>query len=299
MINLVHLKTFETSPAAYLAKAKLNKYGISSAFENESNAQTWGLMGDQMGGIKLMVKKSDAEKAYKILVESSIITPEDEAKKKENYLFADWTEKIPFINKLPIEFRLVSILMTSIVLSMVAIVIVNYTPTDPMTEEINWKYGRLGQLSALVEEDPTKAIIEIDKELIERPTDVDLLQLKGLAHLYLDNYQEAHDYILKSTKNDPYIKPSIYQDLAFCMEALEKYDEAIVYATKAADITKFYNYLGSLHELKGDLSKAIFFHSKHLTTWRDVEGALAFSQAEYQEYYNHIDSLENILALEK
>ena len=118
MKDWVIILTFTYPHEAHFAKSKLDSEGISTLIQDELTAQVYNFISNAVGGVKLLVKKTDYEKAYKILINSGYIK---EKKISENTFLKGLdkiTSKIPLIGKSILEMRLiiiVTILLTIII----------------------------------------------------------------------------------------------------------------------------------------------------------------------------------------
>ena len=82
--ELVILNTFTSIFEANLFKSKLESEGIECFIDDENIGSMNFLYGSAVGGVKLKVRKSDYDKARKVLKESGQTTAEVEEEKKDD-----------------------------------------------------------------------------------------------------------------------------------------------------------------------------------------------------------------------
>ena len=72
MDNLIVIRTYSLSQLAYLDAARLTEAGIESTIHDETMTTMLPHLMNVMGGVKLLVKDSDADRAMAILDESGV-----------------------------------------------------------------------------------------------------------------------------------------------------------------------------------------------------------------------------------
>ena len=106
---------------AHMAKSILDSEGISTHIQDELTNQVINYMSNSIGGVKLLVKKEDYNKAYQILINADYIK---EKKVNENVFLKKLdkiTSKIPLLGKTIFEFRLIVII--TIILTIVIVLL--------------------------------------------------------------------------------------------------------------------------------------------------------------------------------
>ena len=73
MDNWIIIISFTYPHEAHMAKAKLESEGIETMIQDELTAQVNNFYSNAIGGVKLLVKENDIERANIILEESKVI----------------------------------------------------------------------------------------------------------------------------------------------------------------------------------------------------------------------------------
>ncbi len=116
MNNWKIILTFTYPYEAHIVKSKLESENIPTQIRDELTVQADILHSNAIGGVKLLVKEKDYDKALKILIESGQI---NEPKLIENKLlirFDKISSKLPLIGKSIVEFRLIIIVALLLVI---------------------------------------------------------------------------------------------------------------------------------------------------------------------------------------
>lgn len=124
MENWIEIISFTLPQDAYLVKGRLESEGIEIILKDELTAQVNNFYSNAIGGVKLLVKECDYEKAYTILVESKYIKVEEKKANKFLSNFDRFSAKLPLIGKSLLELRLLivaSILLTIIIVPIVVL----------------------------------------------------------------------------------------------------------------------------------------------------------------------------------
>ena len=116
MKQLQTIASFVQPHEAYVCAGVLRENGIDSFIKNELTTQTLSMISDQLGGVQLQVDLENVERATQILLENELIENPTAQSTGEDFLFAEYTLKIPLINKLPIQFQFVASFMFLIVI---------------------------------------------------------------------------------------------------------------------------------------------------------------------------------------
>ena len=102
MSNFKLLSTFEHPQDAHLLIAELESCGIKALLLDENTIQTAPFMSNAIGGVRLMVHESNHQEAMEILTASPLFdTPSAEASSDRPSM----TDRIPFLNRIPREYR--------------------------------------------------------------------------------------------------------------------------------------------------------------------------------------------------
>ena len=78
--------TFIYPHEAHLAKGVLESEGLDVQIKDEMTAQVNNFYSTAIGGVKLLVRQEDAERAYNVLKESGYIKEEEKTEKEETTL---------------------------------------------------------------------------------------------------------------------------------------------------------------------------------------------------------------------
>ena len=73
--DLVAVATFSTEPEAYLARIRLEEEGIESVVSDGVISSINWLYTQAIGGVKLMVREADAERAQEVLARAPLAEP--------------------------------------------------------------------------------------------------------------------------------------------------------------------------------------------------------------------------------
>ncbi len=131
MTNFVTILTLFHPTELYVAKSKLESFGIECLIVDELTTQINPVYSDAIGGVKLQVKENNVEEAIKLLKEGGYIK-NDSLKVPGFFVKADTLiSKIPLLNLLPFVFWLI-ILIAIVIVTLVSIF---YFATLPSTYE--------------------------------------------------------------------------------------------------------------------------------------------------------------------
>ncbi|MBI1183154.1 hypothetical protein GC194_02700 [bacterium] len=106
MDNWLILASFTYPHEEHLAKSKLHSEGIEVLIKDELTVQVYNFYSNAIGGVKLQVRASDFERAHQILVDSGYIHEKKSAPSRFWLQFDNYTRKIPLLDKLLVELRL-------------------------------------------------------------------------------------------------------------------------------------------------------------------------------------------------
>jgi len=138
MENWIEIISFTYPHEAHLAKGKLESEGIKALIKDELTVQVNNFYSNAIGGVKLLVKDSNYDSAYQILIKSGYI----KEKITEPNIFLDrfekLTSKVPLIGKSIIELRLVILVTLFLVIIIVPIVLLSLPSTIEKLTENSW-----------------------------------------------------------------------------------------------------------------------------------------------------------------
>jgi len=116
MKKLITLTTFEYPQESYIIKSKLESEGIYVFLKDELTVQSDNFISNAIGGVKLQVFEQDVEKAKVILQLFDLTTSKPLEPEKFVFVFDRITKKIPFIGKIPLENRGVTLIILTLFL---------------------------------------------------------------------------------------------------------------------------------------------------------------------------------------
>ena len=112
-------------PDLAIVKGRLETDGIQCFALDEYTIQAKPGLSDAYGGVKLQVREEDAEKAIRILKEYGYFKEETETPSRFTDSINKFTCKIPMLNKLPLQVRLLAIIFLVLALVMAVAVYKN------------------------------------------------------------------------------------------------------------------------------------------------------------------------------
>lgn len=119
MNDWVTIATFTYPSQAVILKGRFESEGIECYLKDELTAQVNPFYSNAIGGVKLQVMSQDVPKAVVILRELGYPVDDDESYETSVKKIVRFTQKIPIINKLPIERR-----YTVLLLGVVAVLVI-------------------------------------------------------------------------------------------------------------------------------------------------------------------------------
>lgn len=143
MENWIEIISFTLPQDAYLVKGRLESEGIDIILKDELTAQVYNFYSNAIGGVKLLVKESDYEKAHEILVESKYIKVEEYKPNKFFVNFDKFSVKLPLIRKLRLELRLLIIVTILLIIIIVPIAILSLPSTYEKLTDNSWCAERI------------------------------------------------------------------------------------------------------------------------------------------------------------
>jgi hypothetical protein len=125
-MEFITVKHFYDSTELALARAKLELEGIKTITKDEQTSTVLGLEARAIGGTKLQVHEENYQKASTLMIELGFMAENDNI---QDFLFIDMIDqialKVPGINSLNKEMRLVSIGFVIIVIPFLIVVIMS------------------------------------------------------------------------------------------------------------------------------------------------------------------------------
>lgn len=125
MNNLVTVISFSLPLDAHFAKGKLQSEGIEVFMKDELTAQVNHLYSSAIGGVKLQVKRDDADAAHKLLVEAGYIIEHAYKPNKLIISIDKYTASWPLIGRLDVALRLLVTITLLLTILVIAIVLVS------------------------------------------------------------------------------------------------------------------------------------------------------------------------------
>jgi hypothetical protein len=120
MNDWVTVASFNYAHQAELLKGRIESEGITCNLKDELTATANPFYSNAIGGVKVQVRQDDVEKTIPILKELGYTIDNDENYNVEVKRIVKFTERIPFIKKLPLERRYtILILLLALVLGIV------------------------------------------------------------------------------------------------------------------------------------------------------------------------------------
>lgn len=128
MSNFVTIQKFTYIQELYVLRTVLEANDIEYQVLDELTAQVIPYISGSRGGIRLQVREEDAERALELLKEKGFIQEEKEEVPSKLYTFIDdFTMKIPGLNELKWEARV--LILASIITLLGAIALLYLAPT--------------------------------------------------------------------------------------------------------------------------------------------------------------------------
>lgn len=104
----VTIASFTLPTDMHIARSKLESEGIACEVQDELTVQSHNFYSNAIGGVKLKVRDHDLDRARKILIEMEVIVQEEKKELGGFLKFMNrFTGKIPLLNKLILEIRIV------------------------------------------------------------------------------------------------------------------------------------------------------------------------------------------------
>lgn len=143
MKDWITILSFTYPHEAHLAKAKLESDGIEVQINDEMIIQVYNYYSDAIGGVKLLVREKDFQKANQILIDSGYIKPEEQ---KENK-FLSWIDKLtarfPLIGNSILEIRLIAFIMIVLIIVAIPIILLSIPSKWEKLTDNSWCVDRI------------------------------------------------------------------------------------------------------------------------------------------------------------
>jgi hypothetical protein len=126
MNDWVYLVSFTYPHEANLVKLNLEAEGVAVWMKDELTVQVNNYLSNAIGGVKLFVKQEDYEKARNILIEDGTIKEEPQKPLKLIAFLDVISSKIPFLNKLRFELRVLLLIVFVLLVVIIPLVLFIY-----------------------------------------------------------------------------------------------------------------------------------------------------------------------------
>lgn len=143
MHNWITIISFTYPHEAHLVKVKLESENIVVNIKDELTAQVNNFYSNAIGGVKLQVKDSDFENAYKILLEFGYIKDQENKPNKLLLRFEQLTSSLPIIGKSRIELRLLLSAALILIMIIAPIVLLSLPTTYEKLIDNSWCVDRI------------------------------------------------------------------------------------------------------------------------------------------------------------
>ena len=138
MNNWILIISFTYPHEAHLAKGKLESEGIEVVIKDELTAQVNNFYSNAIGGVKLLVKESDYDNAYRILIDSGYIIEKTTSPNKLWTRFDNLTSNLPLIGKSFVELRLIILVALILIILMIPIFLLALPSTREKLTGKSW-----------------------------------------------------------------------------------------------------------------------------------------------------------------
>ena len=164
MNDWITIISFTYPHEAHLAKGKLESEGIEVFIKDELTAQVNNFYSNAIGGVKLLVKESDYNDAYKILIESGYILEKTDSPNKLWTRFDILTSKLPLIGKSAIELRLIILVALILLILIIPIFLLALPSTHEKLAGKRWCIEKIYYKGHELEPNSTGDRITIDND---------------------------------------------------------------------------------------------------------------------------------------
>src|SRR3989304_9322728 len=108
MKDWITILAFTYPHEAHLAKGKLESEGIDVQIKDEMTVQVHNFYSNAIGGVKLLVHKTDFKRANQILIDSGYVESEAQSPNKILNWIDKFTARFPLIGNTILEIRLIT-----------------------------------------------------------------------------------------------------------------------------------------------------------------------------------------------
>jgi hypothetical protein len=124
MKTLITVATFTLPSDLAIVKGRLESEGIECFVSDEMTVQVYNFVSNAVGGIKLKVRAEDVDRAREILQEAGHLRPTDMVPSEPTGKWYKLTQKIPFLNRMPLAFQpyvLAGIIISSAIIALAVV----------------------------------------------------------------------------------------------------------------------------------------------------------------------------------
>jgi putative signal transducing protein len=125
MSEFITIMTFDDLPNCHIVKGRLETEGIKCYVQDEYTIQSKPGVADLYGGIKLQIREDDVEKALQILKEVGYYKEEQQQRSKFSNSVDKFLGKLPFIERFPLQIKLLAIAFFILSIAIVVTVVKN------------------------------------------------------------------------------------------------------------------------------------------------------------------------------
>lgn len=275
MVKLIVVAVFQYPHEAFIIKSKLEAHGVEVFLKDELTIQTYDLLSNAVGGIKLQIYESDLEIALPLLKEAGLIFDNEEETLGALNWIDERTNKIPIVKRWPVEIRSIFIATLFIIMVVFTWVLVNMPSKEErliaqqkMQKEQaknDLKYYYLPLIDSLLYIE-TQYAIDYSKKLLQTsyPRNKDLYLLMAYGYLELDSFQLAIKYF-DTSMTYGFRHPSGLSAMAYCQVQLNNFEQAIEYLEEAVEINSDYKiHLAEVYVMKMDWKNAEKYYSDYI-----------------------------------
>ncbi len=123
MDPFITIATFQYPHEAYVIQSKLESEGIIVFLKDELTIQAHNFLSNAAGGVKMQIQASDLEAALPILEHAGIIMKDADIPSSLEIKINDFTSPIPFVNRWPYEFKVITIIFIPLVVTLLIFVV--------------------------------------------------------------------------------------------------------------------------------------------------------------------------------
>lgn len=128
---------------AHVVKGRLESDGIDVIIKDELTIQVNPFYSNTIGGVKLLVKESDYQKAYALLVETGYLKDDHGTSSSFINGFDRLSSRIPLLRKFRLELRLLLSVIVGLILIIVPVALILMPSTTDKLVENSWKIEKI------------------------------------------------------------------------------------------------------------------------------------------------------------